>query len=347
MSLTSMHFVRFYFGCLLLLISACTSKELANQRADNAVNEVFQLNLPAHFPSMKIPDDNPLTKEKVELGKRLFFDPSLSFDGTVSCASCHLPSFAFSDTVAQSIGAKSKLTERNSPSLMNIGFHPILMREGAVPNLELQVLSPLEGETEMAHNVVLVCEELNKNSSYVEAFNNVFSTNATPFAVTRALAAYERTLIGGDAPYDDYLLGDTNALSAAQKRGLKLFESERLGCVSCHAGPLLTNFAITSNSQDISFADPGLMRLTLDSADAGKFKVPSLRNVAITAPYMHNGKMKSLEDVISHYEENPNIKHNAELQVFKLNDAERADLLSFFNALTERSATNNTPNPGS
>jgi cytochrome c peroxidase len=342
---TSLKFRGISCGLFLLFLNACSETKPPDDLVDYAENEFFKQNLPAHFPEMKIPQDNPLTKEKVELGKRLFFDPSLSFDGTVSCASCHLPGFAFSDTLAQSKGANGSITERNSPSLMNIGFHPVLMREGAVPSLELQVLSPLEGETEMAHNVVLVCEELNKNSSYVEAFNRVFGTNATPFAVTRALATYERTLVGGDAPYDDFLLGDTQALSAAQKRGLKLFESERLGCVSCHAGPLLTSFAITSNGQDISMTDPGLMRLSLDSADAGKFKVPSLRNIELTAPYMHNGKMKSLDDVVRHYEESPNIKHNPSLKVFKLTDTERQDLLLFFSALTERSLTSAKLNP--
>ncbi len=334
-------FGAFVLTSVLLLVACSTETE---QKEDNLVtlqeNHVpFELAIPSHFPDMVIPKDNPLTVAKVELGKQLFFDPSLSVDGSVSCASCHLPSKAFSDVLAVSQGVKGAVTERNSPSLMNIGFHPIFMREGAVPTLELQVLSPLEGETEMAHNIVLACERLNQDSTYRARFQEVFGQSATPFTLTRAIAAYERTLIGGDAPFDAYLLGDSTALTPLQQQGYALFTSDRLACSSCHSGVLLSSFALEHNGLKPRDTDPGLMRLTLNEADRGKFKVPSLRNIALTAPYMHDGRFASLEAVIEHYNKGGDGVTNQDERIrsLSLQEDEKEALLAFFDALTEAS----------
>lgn len=320
----------------------CDESEQSNDSdsidtAGYVVQTPYVIGVPSHFPALKSPKDNPLTVEKVELGKRLFFDRSLSIDSSVSCASCHHPNKAFSDTTALSSGSLSRETERNSPSLMNIAFHPVLMREGAVQNLEIQVLSPLEGETEMAHNVVLACERLNRDSGYVKAFTNAFGDKATPFTITRALAAYERTLIGGDAPYDAYLLGDSSILSEEQIRGLSLFKSNRLGCTNCHSGVLFTNFEIANNGLYSKYTDPGLFRLTVQNEDRGKFKTPSLRNVAITAPYMHDGSLTSLDDVLEHYASGGAGHENQSNHIkgFKLTNKERKAIIAFFDALTE------------
>lgn len=294
---------------------------------------------------MKVPADNALTAEKVALGKRLFFDPALSVDGSVSCASCHLPSKAFSDTLSVSNGANNRVTERNSPSLMNIGFHPRFMREGAVPSLELQVLSPLEGETEMAHNIVLACKALNADATYRAAFQAVFGEGATPFTLTRAIAAYERTLIGGDAPFDDFLLGDTSALDPQQRAGYALFHSDRLRCSTCHSGVLLSSFELASNGLEPRDTDPGLMRLTLKEEDRGKFKIPSLRNIGLTAPYMHDGRYASLVEVIEHYNRGGDGTANQPEHIRPLNltEEEKAALLAFFTSLTEASGKQEDP----
>ena len=290
------------------------------------------------WDSMKHPDDNPPSADKIELGERLFYDPALSSDYSTSCASCHEPSIAFADSVPFSIGAKGRRASRNSPSIVNVGFMPHFMAEGAVKNLELQVVAPIQNELEMDFSLIEVCNRLNEQPAYRQAFKQVWQDSATPFTLTRSIAAYERTIVGGTSPYDSFIAGDESALNANAEAGRELFFTDRLGCAGCHSGELLSNFKIENNGLDSIYEDNGLFRLTLKQEDQGRFKVPSLRNVALTAPYMHDGRFETLIDVILHYESggasHPN--KSDKLRHFELSPTERADVISFLESLTDK-----------
>lgn len=322
-----------------ILVCSCSTPSDPSLRTSQSVDTVaIQPSIPAGFPKMHIPETNAITNAKVRLGERLFFDPVLSSDFNISCASCHLPAYAFSDTVALSEGAEGGRAERNAPSLINVGFHPHLMREGGVPGLELQILTPLESENEMNLPIGKACERLNQDSSYRDLFQNIFGDTATPFTLTRAIAAYERTLIGGGSDYDGFVAGDSGALSRQAKAGMQLFFSDRLKCSTCHSGVLFTDFSFRNNGTYQEYKDNGRFRLTLREEDIGKFKVPSLRNVALTAPYMFDGSIRTLDEVITHYAEGGHTHPNKDTAVtgFEINEQERAALIAFLQSLTER-----------
>lgn len=293
---------------------------------------------PQGFPDMVIPSDNPLNEAKVMLGRRLFFDSSLSLDSTVSCASCHIPSRAFSDTVAFSRGVQNRRASRNAPPLMNSAFNPHFMAEGGVKSLELQVLAPLENIDEMGMTVGAVCDRLNADNSYLTMFKAVWNSEATPFTLTRSIAAFERMLIGGNSKYDDFIQGDSSAFDSLELRGRALFYSDRFGCDNCHSGILFTNHAIENNGLYEQYADNGLFRLSLRSEDKGKFKVPSLRNIALTGPYMHDGSLKSLDDVLNHYSTGGELHPNKSpfIRAIDMTEAEKRSVIAFLLTLTEQ-----------
>ena len=254
----------------------------------------------AQWPEMEYPSDNQPDLQKIALGERLFFDPILSIDSSISCASCHKEVNGFADDVAISPGVENRLGKRNSPSLWNVGYQPYFMREGGVPTLEMQVLVPVQEHSEMAFNMVLLAQRLNASTTYKNDFLEAFGDSATSYTITRALAQYERTLIQDLSSFDEYVRGDNGALSTVAKRGFELFFG-KAGCDGCHSGPLLTNYGFYNNGTQVSSNDYGRAELTIDSADFYLFKVPSLRNVSLTAPYMHDGSLASLQDVLEQY----------------------------------------------
>lgn len=289
---------------------------------------------------MVVPADNPITAAKIQLGKKLFFETGLSSDSSVACASCHGPRLAFADGVALSKGAEGQTAERNSPTLFNVAFHPHLMREGGPKTLELQVLAPLENPLEMNMPVRVACSRLNADTGYVRLFQLAFGDSATPFTLTRALATFERTLISAGSPYDSFLTGDTSALSLSARRGYRLFHSQRTNCSTCHAGPLLSHFGFENNGLYADYSDGGLFKLTLNDSDVGKFKVPSLRNVAATPPYMFDGSLPTLQAVLEHYNRGGN-GHSLQSPLVKplgLTEIELKDLETFLRALDEPNA---------
>jgi cytochrome c peroxidase len=260
-------------------------------------------------------------------------------DSSISCGSCHIPGSAFSDTVAFSQGILNKHAKRNSPSLMNIGFNPSFMAEGGVKSLELQVLAPIENDDEMGMTIGAVCDRLNTDEYYRKAFRLIWDTAATPYTVTRSIAAFERTLIGGNSKYDRFANGDSSTFTSDERNGFILFNTERFNCSSCHSGRLFTNNSIENNGLYVSYTDNGLFRLSLKQGDMGKFKVPTLRNIALTAPYMHDGSMRRLEDVIDHYD-NGGANHANKSEFIKpihMTDDERKSLIAFLKTLTEES----------
>jgi len=254
----------------------------------------------ATWPQMEYPTDNEPDAQKIVLGERLFFDPIVSIDSSISCASCHKEVYGFADDVAISPGVEGRLGKRNSPSLWNVGYQPYFMREGGVPTLEMQVLVPVQEHSEMAFNMVLLAQRLNANTAYKNDFLEAFGDSASAYTITRALAQYERTLIQEPTAFDEYVRGDNGALNTAAKKGFELFYG-KAGCDGCHSGPLMTNFGFYNNGTQTGSDDYGRAELTLDSADFYLFKVPSLRKVALTAPYMHDGSLMSIQDVLEQY----------------------------------------------
>jgi cytochrome c peroxidase len=335
----------------------------------------FEWDLPAGFPAPKIPDDNSMTSAKVELGRHIFYDTRLSVNGSQSCASCHDQSKAFTDGKARGVGATGETHPRGSMSLANIVYQPVLTWGNPnMKRLEKQALAPMFGE----HPVELglagkekdLLAKLKAESRYRRLFPLAFAGESDPFTlenITRAIAAFERTLISGDSPYDRYLNGDRRAITASAKRGEALFYSERLECFHCHGG---FNFSQSEDHAGKAFAEiefhntglynlgdsgaypkdnTGVFEFTTRPEDMGRFKAPTLRNIAVTAPYMHDGSIATLEEVIDHYAAggrairsgefkgdgslNPN--KSAFVKGFSLTAREKRDLIAFLKSLTD------------
>lgn len=324
-----------------LVVSVCciTCKPDAPQ----PVEQPFILELPAGFPPMPIPEDNPLTAEKIALGKKLFFDPILSVDSTVSCGSCHTIALAYADDVPISPGVEGRLGFRNAPTLTNIGYAPYMLMDGGAATIEQQMYVPLEDYHEMAFNMVLLIMRLRSNAEYGNLFYKVFQTEPDAFGITRALGAFERSLISGNSAFDAYYYrGNTSALDDSQIRGMQLFFSDDLQCSKCHSGFNFTNYAFENNglSEDYG-ADSGRARISHNPVDADKFKVPTLRNIALTAPYMHDGSIASLEEVIEHYNSGGANHPNKSplIQPLALTSDQKEDLLHFLESLTDNDFT--------
>lgn len=305
-------------------------------------NQPYLLQLPDHFPEMPVPANNPLSVDAVELGRLLFHDTRLSRDGLVSCATCHLQHLAFSDGQALSTGIEGRTGLRNAPSLANVAYAPRLFADGGVPSLELQVLAPIADVNEMDHNILLAAEELDQDPVLHQLAMSAFQQGLTPYTITRALASFERTLVSTDSKYDQYLSG-TMSLSQNEMEGMALFMSDELKCASCHSGALFSNFDYVNIGLYSEYTDAGRERITLNQEDLGKFKTPSLRNVALTAPYMHDGSMESLEEVIDFFAsggEN-HINKDPRIAGFQLSDEDKNKLIAFLHALSDETLLQN------
>lgn len=321
-------------GLSFFFLAACQKEE----NVLPAETEAYLLSVPAGFPMPVIPADNVLQKSRVALGRRLFFDPVLSADSTRSCASCHAPHLAFSDSTSVSLGIQGRAGTRNAPSLANVAYQEKLLREGGVPTLEMQVQVPFQEHNEFDFNILLVAERLNRIPEYVEMAEKAYGRKPDAFVITRSIAAFERTLLSGNSPFDQWFYqGKEGVLSASVLRGYDLFQSERLNCGKCHTGFLLTDQTFTNNGLYEIYPDSGRIRLTGLEEDRAVFKVPTLRNIALTAPYMHDGSLPNLESVIDHYQTGGKAHPNksAHLRPFTLSPVERADLLAFLRSLTD------------
>jgi cytochrome c peroxidase len=284
--------------------------------------------------------DEVSTKE--ELGEKLFSDPILSRGKAISCASCHLPAFAFADTAAFSIGDKGTRVARNSPALTNLSGRTDFFWDGRAASLEDQVLGPLAARDEMDLPIEEAVERLKKDNYYSAAFQKIFKAEVNAKNVLSAIAAFERTLETTDTPYDRYLDGDEKALSAAAVRGRMLFIG-KANCALCHSGEDFTADRFKSiglfNGKELT--DAGRFKITGDSAHIGLFKVPGLRNVAVTAPYMHNAMFKTLREVVQYYNTPDKFVSNSinrDLSLgssLNLSEAEVDDIVVFLEALTD------------
>lgn len=323
-----------FIGLGLLFFLACRKE----QQTAASVEPEPLLAVPKGFPAPEFPADNELTAARFALGKRLFYDVAMSRDSSVSCASCHAPSHAFSDSVAFSPGAGGAAGKRNSPTLANVAYHPYFTREGGVPTLEMQILVPIQEHNEFNFNLLLIADRLKNDTAYVRMSREAYGRDPDFYIITRGIACFERTLISGESRYDEFAFqGKSNALTAAERRGMDLFFSKKTNCADCHAGFNFSNYAFENNGLYDTYPDPGRFRLTEDSADIARFKVPTLRNVALTAPFMHDGSFSSLEKVVEHYNSGGKAHpHRSPLvRPLGLTASERADLVAFLESLTD------------
>ncbi|PWL32778.1 MAG: cytochrome-c peroxidase [Fluviicola sp. XM-24bin1] len=274
---------------------------------------------------------------RVELGKHLFYDPILSRDSTISCATCHKQELAFTDGLQKSVGIRNRMVTRNSPTLSNVGNRTMFLLDGVNPSLESQVGVPIQEHNEFDFHVLLVIDRIQNSPKYVAMAEKAYNTSEiTEFILKNSIATFERTLISDNSPYDKFLDGNYAALDNRQKKGMELF-FETLYCSKCHSGPDFTEDRLTNNGLYTAYADSGRMRLTEAEADRAIFKVPTLRNVAKTAPYMHDGSIATLEEVIKHYESggHPHPGKGEEIVPFELTAEERQNLIRFLEALTD------------
>jgi len=306
--------------------------ESSHQHAQQS-NKPYDLNIPKGLSSPSIPGDNPLVEGRVELGKQLFFDKRLSVDGTVSCASGHDPSKGWSNSKALAKGVGGQVASRKVPSSVNIGYQHFLFWDGRAGSLEEQALAPIQNASEMAMPSLVELEaRLNNIKGYRDQFRQVFGTDVTAENVGKALAAYQRTILSGNAPYDRYKAGEETALSERALRGMKLF-FHKAHCSACHSGPNFSdgafhNIGISVKEKDF---DVGREKISGLLGDRGSFRTPSLRETARTAPYMHDGSLKTLEEVVENYDRGsvPNPQLDEEIFPLKLTAQEKRDLVAF------------------
>jgi cytochrome c peroxidase len=337
----------------------------------------YEWKLPPGFPLPNVPADSPMTKEKVELGRYLFYDKRLSLNQTQACATCHRQERAFTDGRGRGLGSTGELHPRGPMSLVNVAYSPVLTwANPLMRTLEAQALVPMFGEDPVELGMTgkehLLVDRLNADGRYRKLFAAAFPSEANTFSIrniTRAIASFERTILSGDSPYDRYRRGDDlAAISESAKRGEAMFFSERLECFHCHGGFNLTgtidyldkgfaefefhNTGLYNLKGKFSYPAPnlGLYEFTHQEEDVGKFKAPTLRNIAVTAPYMHDGSIKTLEAVVDHYRSGgrtikagpnagvgfENLNKSEFVKRFELSETEKADLLAFLKSLTDQ-----------
>jgi cytochrome c peroxidase len=280
--------------------------------------------------------DNPLTAARVALGRRLFFDPILSADNTVACASCHQPDRGFSGGEARPRGVGGRTGTRRAPTLFNRAYGTAFFWDGRAATLEEQALKPIENPTEMASSVPDAVGRLRADATYKGLFAAAFDDGVTATNLARAVAGFERVLLRGDSPADRFRQrGERGAMTAAELHGLWLYESKGQ-CWRCHAGPNFTDEGFHNTGVGWGNSeDTGRHAVTKKEADRGRYKTPTLRGVRLTAPYMHDGSMKSLEDLVEFYNRgggaNPNL--DPAVRPLNLSKEELADLIAFLKSL--------------
>lgn len=361
-----------YLGVLTLLLAS-------NLFAAN----VYEWQLPNWIPKPIVPQDNPMSEEKVELGRHLFYDKRLSKDESIACSSCHIQKKAFTDGQAFSRGVNKKFGVRSAMSLTNVAYLPVFTWSNPqIATLEVQSLIPLFGEHPvemgMSGQEEILFQRLKKDKVYQKLFKRAFPDEFKEgegalyslSTITKALASFERTLLSFNSPYDQYKYGgNVKAIAESAKRGERLFFGERMECYHCHGG---FNFTDTVSHTRLPFPEKGfhntglynldgkgaypfnnigIAEFTGDSSDMGKFKTPTLRNIALTAPYMHDGSIKTIKDVLKkHYaqagfaSQSPKgispLRHEL-ITGFYLEDQDVSDLASFLNSLTDESFIDN------
>ncbi len=316
--------MRHFTGAAILI---CLTLASINARGDD-----FRIRIPLGLKEMRVPADNPLTKEKIELGKQLYFDARLSRDNTISCASCHDPKKGWSNSDRFATGVRGQKGGRSAPTICNSCYQSFQFWDGRALELEGQALGPIHNPIEMDLPLEEAVKKLNGIKGYRKQFRSVFGTDATPETLAKAIASFERTVLSGDAPFDRFKAGDKSALSESAARGMKVFFN-KANCSACHSGSNFTDGAFHNLGVGITGATPDLGRFseTKLPGDRGSFKTPSLRDIARTAPYMHDGSLSTLEDVVNFYNKGgtPNPQLDEEIFPLKFSEQDVADLVVF------------------
>ncbi len=297
-----------------------------------------KLRIPFWLGEPTIPEDNQMTELRIDLGRKLFYDTRMSIDGKTSCASCHVASAAFTDGRAGTDGDGNKLPMRNAPTLANLAWMPDFMMEGGVPTLELQALAPLHDTTEMGLGVLAAAKVLKADERLNALSKAAYGRELDPFVISRALACFQRTFISADSHYDRFAYqGKLDELTDAQIRGMEIFFSGRAQCSSCHKPPFFTDFDYHNIGLYQHYQDSGRERITYDPMDSGKFKTPTLRNVSFTAPYMHDGSMLSLREVVEFYDSGGrgHSRQDERIHPLNLTEEEKVELIEFMEALND------------
>ncbi len=308
------------------------------------------IEIPSNLPPMVIPADNPTTYEGVDLGRRLFYDVRLSGDNTMSCASCHNQAYAFTDNgKVFSKGIDGLLGDIQAMPLANLGWSQTLFWDGRSEGLENQAREPVKNPIEMHESWTHALTELQADPDYPRHFEATFGTDQlTEDLVVKAIAQFERTLISANSEYDKFARREPHTLSAAAQRGAEMFFGERGDCFHCHSEGLLTDYDFHNNGLDsvLGIQNLGRAKVTNRSSDHAKFKTPGLHNVALTAPYMHDGRFATLEEVVEHY--NSGIQQSPTLSPkikspngLLLTSQEKADLVAFLKSLTDEEFVTN------
>lgn len=357
-------FVLFTLAVLILISAVWISVSgnlvaLASQSTVKPAGKTIVIKAPLGLPPVPVPNDNPPTAETIALGRRLYYDTSLSSDNTVSCATCHSPGMGFTDDKPVSNGVQNKTGTRSAPTVINSAYSELQFWDGRALSLEKQAEGPMANPVEMAHSLTGVVETLRKDAPYREEFQKAWGTDEiTIDMVTKSIASFERTVLSGNSPFDRfYYGGDKNAISASAQRGLKVFQNPKRGnCAVCHT--LGKNYALFTDNKFHNigigadtrgeFTDTGRFSQTKNAADMGAFKTPTLRNCMQTAPYMHDGSMPDMKSVIDHYigggNSNPHLDKQIHVLDF-LSGQEREDLLEFMKSLTSELPSDVWPPP--
>jgi cytochrome c peroxidase len=284
------------------------------------------------------PRDNPYTPEKADLGRLLYFDPRLSADGTVSCATCHNPKYAFTDGAAVSTGVRGQKGKRSAPTVINRAYSLAQFWDGRAPTLEEQAKGPMANPIEMGSNHDTIVDNLTKIQGYRVLFAKSFGTgDITIDHIAKAITTFERTVMSGNSPYDRYKAGQKSAMTPAQVHGMDIFFN-KAKCDACHEGVNFTSnmYANLGVGADRPEPDAGRYAVTNEPKDWGAFKTPTLREIARTAPYMHDGSLKTLEDVVEYYDRGgtPNKNLDQRIKPLHLANQDKKDLVAFLNALS-------------
>ncbi len=354
--------ILFVFMLALFVVAAASHRNVlaeteGQQSAVMPIGIPIQIQAPLGLPPVPIPADNPPTGETVALGRRLYYDPLLSVDGTISCASCHAPQFAFSDKRPVSVGVGGKLGTRHAPTVINSAYSTLQFWDGRAPSLEEQAKGPMANPVEMAHSLDGVVRKLQADAKYQALFKQAWGTDQiTIDLVAKSIASFERTVIAGDSSFDKFYYGrDSKALSPEAQRGLKIFVSPKKGnCAVCHSidkgYALFTdnkfhNLGIGASTRG-ELNDLGRYNETKVEADKGCFKTPSLRNLANRGPYMHDGSFPTVKDTLAHYIGGGNWNPYLDKEIHSLDVLtfdERDDLLHFLDALNGKLPDNIGP----
>jgi cytochrome c peroxidase len=337
---TRVHFGRVALAFSLGTLGGCSGEPpepAASKPPRSLVTEQIPAGFPASSISERAPGDNALTAERAELGKRLFYDTRLSRTSDVACATCHEQEYAFAEADVVSSGVEGRMGSRNAPALVNLAWSESFFWDGRIPTLEEQAGKPIENPDEMDLPIADAVARIAEDPSYVAAFLATYQEPPTEASLQKALASFVRTLVSANSAYDRHLRGDDSSFDEAAARGEVVFLGDRGGCFHCHPAGMLTNEGLFNNGTYAGGADTGRQLVTGRSGDIGKFKVPGLRNVELTAPYMHDGSVATLEAVIDQYDRGGSGDPTTDPQIepLSLTPEEKADLLAFMRSLTD------------